>query len=363
MDAVFSHTNNGLQIAVFSQPLVLRCGATLPQYQLAFTTYGKLNADKSNAVLVLHALASGSHLASTEKDASKGWWESLVGPGKGIDTDKLFVICINNLGSCYGSTGPSAINPETGQPYRASFPDVSLEDVVTTQKHLLNALGIKQLHAIIGGSMGGMLALAWASAYPDMAKHLIAISMSHKSFPLQKAHRTSQREALKLDPTWQDGNYASNPVAGLKLARMISHLFYRGLEEVDARFQDEPVDADGDAVVNYYHYNSDKFAAQYDANSYLLFLDAMDKFNIEQHAAVPFKGLKSKVRIVSTDTDVLYPPRQQTAVYEMMQAAGVDVELIKHQSPYGHDAFLVDAAAMAEYLRVIYDEAFSLSNA
>lgn len=348
--------SEGKQKAHFSDHFSLKLGGTLSEFDLVFETYGKLNSSKDNTILIHHSLATHSHVASHSKNSSKGWWEALVGPGKAIDTDRFYVICVNNLGSCYGSTGPVSINPQSGKSYRADFPAVTIEDMVRSQRLLLDRLGIQNCYAIIGGSMGGMLTLCWAHLYPKDAKFLIAISMAHKPYPLQLAHRNTQREALMLDPAWQGGYYLQNPVQGLKLARMISHLFYRGLEEVDSRFNgNDLIDLDNTKsdVVNYYHYNADKFANQYDAYTYLLFLNAMDRFNLEEYGESLFKGITAKIRIIGTDSDVLYPARQQQAVYELMRQKNLNVEYILHHSSLGHDAFLVDAEAMGKYISSI----------
>lgn len=332
--------STGKHHITLKQPLHLQCGAVLEHPEVTYEIYGPETA-VTNVVLIQHSLATNSHVASHAGDSSQGWWEALVGPGKAIDTNQYLVICMNNLGSCYGSSGPLSINPQTNKAYQATFPEITFEDMVHCQRMALEKLGITKIHTVIGGSMGGMLALAWAQLYPELIEHLIAISMAHKAYPLQLAHRMTQREAIQFDS-----------VRGLKLARMIAHLFYRGLEEIDNRFDEEilEVSDDGPAVVNYYHYNAEKFAHQFNANSYLLFLGAMDKFNLEFYGNALFEKLTAQVTLIGTDTDVLYPLRQQQAVHELMKDKVSSVKLIEHHSPYGHDAFLVDAEAMGRYV-------------
>lgn len=347
--------NAGHYRAHFNQDYKLTSGATLSNFVLAFETLGKRKAD--NVILIHHSLATSCHVASHAGNPAKGWWEELIGPGKAIDTNKFYVICINNLGSCFGSTGPTSINPKTGGVYQANFPRISIEDMVDTQHMLLQALGINKLNAVIGGSMGGMLSLYWAHRYPSSVRNILAISMSHKSYPLHRAHRMCQRQAIYNDPNWADGFYKDKPLAGLKLARMISHLFYRGIDEVNQRFSENiinsPTNADDPNVISYYNYNADKFADQYDANTYILFLDAMDSFNLEQYGETLFNSVdnKTNIQIISTDTDLLYPPAQQTAAYSLLEKQGIKAKFIAHQSPFGHDAFLVDAQEMGEYIQ------------
>lgn len=337
----------GKHIATFKDAYTLRSGQTLDFIQLAYETHGHLNADKSNVILAMHSLSMDCHLKAHALNSKPGWWEHLVGPGLAIDTNKYFVICINHLGSCFGSTGPTSINPKTQQPYGPNFPQLSLEDIAISQKKLLDFLDIKTLHAVVGGSLGGMLVLAFAALFPHMAKKLVAISMCHKAYPIQIAHRMCQREAIFLDSDWRNGYYHHNPTAGLKVARMISHLFYRGFDEINQRFTQNTNLPKGD-VKSYYHYNAEKFSQLFDTNTYLLYLDMMDQFDLEAtFGSTLFDDLSADVMVIASSSDMFYPPFQQEAVVDLLNQKNKNVTYLFHESIYGHDAFLVEAKKLA----------------
>jgi len=327
-------------------------GGSINPLVLVYETYGRLNAAKDNAIVVHHALSADSHLASTEKNPDEGWWQEMVGPGKYLDTDKFFVICINNLGSCFGSSGPINRNPRTGKAYGVDFPGVTIVDMVRSQKLLLDALGIERLHAVVGSSMGAMLSITWLALYPQHAKHLISISSCARVYPANAANRLIQKQVIRTDHKWNGGHYASSAqLDGFKAARKIGLLTYRNWAEINDRFMNK---SGRESIDHYLDYNAEKFANRFDCNSYLTLLDAMDAFdlNINGKTMVDlFRSIEARVRIISVDSDVLFTPPQQRALYEALTEAGVDVDLIEHHSSYGHDAFLVETDAFGQYIQ------------
>lgn len=327
----------------------------LPEMTLVYETWGKLNQDKSNAILIHHALSVGSHASSTAQNPKAGWWQNMIGPGKAIDSSKYYVICINNLGSCFGSTGPLSINPETGNPYKYDLPQITIGDMVRSQKLLMEKLKIKTLYAVVGSSMGAMLSLTWAVEYPDSLSNLILISSSYKAYPANIANRNIQHQAIKMDPMWQQGNYKSNQdLSGFKLARKLGLYSYRHSGEWNQRFNSHKNTTANDAdIMAYFDYNADKFCNYFDANSYLILTQSMDLFNIIKTFASSkecFSKIMAKTLVVSVDTDTLFTPQQQQELFAVMQEAGVDCSYIHHQSKYGHDAFLVETEAFTNYI-------------
>ncbi|MEZ5524061.1 MAG: homoserine O-acetyltransferase [Pseudomonadales bacterium] len=332
---------------------IFETGESINPLLLVYETYGTLNTDKSNAVIVHHALSTSSHLASHEKKPEPGWWEEMVGPGRALDTDRYFIICVNNLGSCYGSSGPASLNPQTGKIYGPDFPPVTIIDMVRSQKRLVDELGISQLHAVLGSSMGAMLSIAWLVLYPDHARYLLSISSCAKGYPANHANRLIQKEIICQDPDWNNGRYSdASRLKGFKTARKHGLLTYRNWKELDARF----VDKQGvEAIDNYLDYNAQKFIDRFDCNSYLRLVDAMDTFDLteagKRNLAEVFRPIQAKVLVVSVDSDVLFTPPQQQDLYRALRDAGVDVTYIDHHSSYGHDAFLVETDAFGEYIR------------
>jgi homoserine O-acetyltransferase len=327
-------------------------GGSINPLVLVYETYGRLNRAKDNAIIVHHALSTDSHLAATEKNPERGWWQEMVGPGKYLDTDRFFIICINNLGSCFGSSGPVSLNPKTSQNYGADFPAVTIVDMVRSQKLLIDTLGIKKLHAVLGSSMGAMLSITWTALYPEHASYLISISSCAQVYPANTANRLVQKEIIRMDPNWNGGNYRySGELQGFITARKIGLLTYRHSDEVNDRFVNK---TGRESIESYLDYNAEKFVKRFDCNSYLALLSAMDTFdlNIDGNGIVDVcRSIKAKVLIVSVDSDVLFIPRQQQEMHEVLSEAGVDADFIEHHSNYGHDAFLVEIDAFGSYIQ------------
>ncbi len=331
-------------------------GGSINPLVLVYETYGRLNKAKDNAIVVHHALSTSSHLAATEKNQREGWWQEMVGPGKYLDTNRFFVICINNLGSCFGSSGPASPNPKTSKNYGVDFPAVTIVDMVRSQKLLIDTLGIKKLHAVLGSSMGAMLSIAWLALYPEHAKYLISISSCARVYPANTANRLMQKEVIMMDPHWNGGDYkTSADLPGFRMARKMGLLTYRHWDDVNDRFADK---TGRDSIESYLDYKADKFANRFDCNSYLTLLNAMDSFdlNINGKGLVDVcSAIRAKVLVVSVDSDVLFTPRQQQDLYKVLSEAGVDVDLIEHHSSYGHDAFLVELDDFGQYIRNFVD--------
>lgn len=328
--------------------LILESGEKLGPITLAYETYGKLNAQKSNAILVLHALSGDAHAAGHE-----GWWENLIGQGKGIDTDKYFVICSNIIGGCKGSTGPFSTNPKTGKSYGLSFPLVSISDMVEAQKHLINHLGIEKLLSVVGGSMGGMQVLQWMVSYPDNIRSAIPIATTLKHTPQQIAFNEVGRQAVMSDSDWRKGDYYgdSPPAKGLAVARMIGHITYMSDTSMTEKFgrktraDKEPFKFGADfEVEGYLRYRGDNFVKRFDANSYLYITKAIDNFNLLNGHALGsvFKGLKAKVLVLAFKSDWLYPSYQSQEIVKACKLAGVDASSCELNSTYGHDSFLLE---------------------
>ena len=341
----------------FAQPpdeLTLESGEKLGPITLAYETYGELNQQKSNAILILHALSGDAHAAGIHKgDAPLGWWNNLIGPGKGIDTDKYFVLCSNIIGGCKGSTGPSSVNPKTGKPYGADFPIMTIGDIVNAQRHLIDYLGIDKLLTVIGGSMGGMQVLQWMVAWPERIHSAIPIATTMKHTPQQIAFNEVGRQAIMADSNWRKGNYygASKPAKGLAVARMIGHITYMSDVSMAEKFgrryrtEKEPYKFGAEfEVEGYLRYRGDNFVKRFDANSYLYITKAIDYFNILNGKRLSdiFKGLKAKVLVIAFKSDWLYPAYQSQEIAKACKLAGVDATYCEVNSTYGHDAFLLE---------------------
>lgn len=339
--------------------LILESGKKLKNVQIAYETYGKLNKENSNAILVCHALSGDAHVAGWyEGDKKPGWWDVIIGPGKCLDTDKYFIICSNVIGGCKGSTGPASINPETNKPYGLDFPIITIKDMVNVQKKLVNSMGITQLFAVIGGSMGGMQVLQWCISYPQMVRSAIPIATTAYSSPQQIAFNEVGRRAIISDPRWNNGYYYESefPDEGLALARMIAHITYLSNESMYQKFgrrlQDKEeygFDFETDfEVENYLHYQGNSFTKRFDANSYLYISKAIDYFDLagEGSLAEAFYGLKIKFLVISVDSDWLYPPSQSKDIVMGLNANDIDVSYCEIKSSYGHDAFLIEAGQL-----------------
>ena len=343
--------------------LVLKSGEKLGPITLAYETYGELNKDKSNAILVLHALTGDAHAAGFHPgDKKPGWWDIMIGPGKPFDTNQYFVICSNVLGSCKGSTGPSSINPKTNKPYGLSFPVITIHDMVAAQKLLIDHLGIKKLLSVAGGSMGGSKALKWAVLYPEYVHSSIVIATNYRHSAQQIALHEVGRQAVMSDPDWQGGDYygKSIPARGLALARMIGHITYMSDQSMDEKFGrkligKEKVGYDFSQdfeVENYLKYQGDTFVQRFDANSYLYLTKALDYFDLSEDGNLNkvFQNIKANFLVISFTSDWLYPPYQSKNFVKALKVNDIDVTDIEITASYGHDAFLIPNEAQASVI-------------
>jgi homoserine O-acetyltransferase len=347
------------QYYTFGHPpdaLTLESGEKLGPITLAFETYGRLNADRSNAVLLLHALSGDAHVAGlSAEDGRRGWWDDMVGPGKAFDTNKYFVICSNILGGCKGSTGPSSLNPHTHRPYGLDFPTITIADMVNAQERLLDHLGIDRLLSLAGGSMGGMQVLEWLVAHPRRLRSAIPIATAATHSPQQIALNEVGRQAIMADPNWNEGDYYGGPppARGLAVARMIGHITYmsdKSMEEkFGRRFKDDrrPVKFTADfEVEGYLRYRGNRFVERFDANSYLYITKAMDYFDISREPSLSerLRAVKASVLVIAFRSDWLYPAYQSQDLVRACKLAGVDATYCEIDSTYGHDAFLLETA-------------------
>ncbi|MFK8015918.1 MAG: homoserine O-acetyltransferase [Gammaproteobacteria bacterium] len=340
-----------------SSPLRLRHGGVLDNATLAFETWGERNADDSNTVLICTGLSPSAHVASSAADPCSGWWEDMVGSGKPIDTDRWFVVCYNALGSCFGSTGPASADPSTGEPYRLDFPMLTLEDNASVGALLLDHLEIKQVAAVVGPSMGGMTALAFAMMHADRVRHLVSISSAARAMPFAIALRSLQRELVRSDGQWQEGHYDhdSVPVAGMRLARKLGMVTYRSADEWRHRFGRERISQSASSgemfgpefeVESYLQAHANKFTGAFDPNCYLYLSRAMDLFDAAEHggslaAGIGLLGIDSAL-VMGVHTDFLFPFWQQQELADLIGDAGIHVTLEALDSIQGHDSFLVD---------------------
>jgi len=334
--------------------LILENGDKLGPITVAYETYGKLNAQRSNAILILHALSGDAHAAGFHKgDEKPGWWDEMIGPGKGFDTDKYFVICSNVLGGCKGTTGPSSINPKTGRHYGFDFPVISISDMVKVQKHLIDHLKIDQLLSVAGGSMGGMQALEWIAAYPDKLKSAMVIASATRHSPQQIAFNEVGRQAIMADPHWRGGHYYGGhlPAKGLSVARMIGHITYMSETSMAEKFgrrhgqNGKPHKfSNGFEVEEYLHNRGDNFIKRFDPNTYLYITKAIDTFDVSRGKPLydVFKGIKTKVLVIAFKSDWLYPAAQSREIVRACKLAGIDTTYCEIDSTYGHDAFLLE---------------------
>lgn len=352
---------------VLPGPLRLDGGGLLSPVEIGYETYGTLNADGSNAILICHALTGDQHVASPHPRTGKpGWWTRLVGEGKPIDPARHFVICSNVIGSCMGSSGPATIDPSTAEPWAMRFPVITIRDMVRAQAMLLDHLGVGQLKAVVGGSMGGMQALSWAATFPERVRACVMVASTARHSAQNIAFHEVGRQAIMADPKWNGGAYYEAndpPAAGLAVARMAAHITYlseAGLtEKFGRRLQARPDRPDGaksfgfDAdfqVESYLRHQGLSFVDRFDANSYLYITRALDYFDLaEEHGGLlanAFRGTKTRFCLVSFDTDWLYPTSESRAVVQALNAAGAAASFVELSSPYGHDAFLLDAPEM-----------------
>jgi homoserine O-acetyltransferase len=334
--------------------MILENGEKLGPITLAYETYGNLNYQKSNAILILHALSGDAHVAGYhDGEKSPGWWDSMVGPGKAFDTNKYFIICSNVLGGCKGSTGPSSINPATGKPYGLDFPLISIGDMVNAQLHLVNHLGITKLLSVAGGSMGGMQVLEWMFSHPESIRSAIPISTAMRHSPQQIAFNEVGRQAIMADPKWNNGDYyhGNPPNRGLAVARMVGHITYmsdKSMEEkFGRRFKDDrkPFKFTADfEVEGYLHYRGKSFTGRFDANTYLYITKAMDYYDASRGKKPQdlLTGSDIKVLVIAFKSDWLYPTYQTKEIVKACKLAGLDITFCEIESSYGHDAFLLE---------------------
>lgn len=348
---------NARKFCQFPGRFEMRRGGHLDQPVIAYETWGQLNAACDNAILIFTGMSPSAHATSSPGDPSPGWWEEMVGPSRPIDTRRYFVICINSLGSCFGSTGPASIDPATGKRYGVSFPVLSLEDVATAGKFVVDQFGIERLHTVVGPSMGGMTTLAFAVQYPSMTRNLVLLSTAARALPFSIAMRSLQRELIRRDPAWEDGNYAADagPITGMRLARKLGMVTYRSAREWEQRFGRERAGDErqsGNAfaldfeVEAYLEAQALKFIGQFDANCYLYLSRASDLFDVAEHGGSVTAGLAKvraeRVLVVGVETDTLFPIAQQRELASGLDARGRDVHLVELPSLQGHDSFLVD---------------------
>ena len=362
----------------FEAPLPLQSGASIRGYDLTYETYGQLNAERSNAVLICHALNASHHVAGIYEGQarSEGWWDNMVGPGKPVDTDRFFVIGVNNLGSCFGSTGPMHVNPDTGRVYGADFPVVTVEDWVNAQARVLDALGIQQLAAVMGGSLGGMQALGWALQYPERVRHAIVIASAPNLSAENIAFNEVARRAIVTDPDFHGGHFYQHgvvPARGLRIARMIGHITYLSDDVMNEKFGRELREAVADngsgykfstqdiefQIESYLRYQGDKFSEYFDANTYLLITRALDYFDPARKfggsLSAAFANVKAKFLLVSFTTDWRFSPQRSREIAKALLDHHHTVSYAEIDAPHGHDAFLLDDARYMAAVRAYFD--------
>lgn len=357
------------------RPLIVESGRCLGPVTLAYETYGTLDSQAQNAVLILHALTGDSHAAGyyDKSDAKPGWWDIMIGPGKPIDTDRYFVICSNVIGGCMGSTGPTSIDPATGRPYGLTFPVITVGDMVRAQKRLVAHLGVQKLLCAIGGSMGGMQVLEWAVRYPDMVRAAVPLATTTKHSALAIAFNEVARQAIMADPKWNGGDYNAEdkPGHGLAVARMIGHITYLSDEAMrqkfDRRLQDRceisfGFDEADFQVESYLRYQGQKFVDRFDANSFLYVTKAADYFNLEAthgcgSAVAAFAKARCRFLVASFTSDWLYPTYQSRAMVQAMKKNGLDVSFVEIDARWGHDAFLLPNGNLSGLIARFLDRA------
>jgi homoserine O-acetyltransferase len=362
----------------FAHTLSLQSGASLRDYHLAYETYGTLNADKSNAVLICHALNASHHVAGVYEgqDKSEGWWDNMIGPGKPVDTNHFFVIGVNNLGSCFGSTGPMHIHPDTGNVYGADFPVVTVEDWVNAQALLLDALGIQELAAVMGGSLGGMQALSWTLQHPDRVRHAVVVASAPNLTAENIAFNEVARRAIVTDPDFHEGHFYAHgviPKRGLRIARMVGHITYLSDDVMNEKFGRQLRDAVvGSAtgyrystqdvefqIESYLRYQGDKFSEYFDANTYLLITRALDYFDparrFDGDLSKAFADIRAKFLLVSFTTDWRFSPTRSREMVRALLDNQRDVSYAEIDAPHGHDAFLLDDLRYMQVVRSYFE--------
>jgi homoserine O-acetyltransferase/O-succinyltransferase len=347
-------------------PFRLYRGGVLHGAQVAYESWGQLNAARDNAILLFTGLSPSAHAAANDHDASPGWWQRMIGPGLALDTSRYFVVCVNSLGSCFGSTGPASIDPATGERYRTSFPEIAVEDIAHAGWAAMKAHGIERLDAVMGASLGGMSVLAFATQFPQATRRLISISGSPAASPFAIALRSVQREAILRDPEWQGGLYAPEhpPRSGMRLARKLGTITYRSAAELGQRFGREPLAgiagnvgpfAPRFAVEGYLEAQAERFTRVFDPNCYLYLSSAMDRFDLAEHGgsfAAALRGVMiESVLVIGVESDMLFPTHEQAAIAEAFQSNAVPTRFVRLTSLEGHDAFLIDIPRFGDAIR------------
>lgn len=347
------------QTLELTRPFKLQYGQSLDRLAITYETYGELNNTKDNAILICHALTGSAHAAGIYNgEGVPGWWDPLIGPGKPVDTERHFVVCSNILGGCYGTTGPSSLNPATGQPYRLSFPRYTMRDVVEVQKVLMEALGIASFKCVLGGSMGGMQVLEWAAMYPERVRSIIPIAIGARHSAWAIGLNEVARRSIMSDPVWQNGNYAleHQPETGLGLARAIAMLSYRSFESLETKFGRERVNNARELtevsfkIESYLAYQGVKLVKRFDANTYLYITRAMDDHDISEgrgKTSEVLRNMKMPALVMGINSDVLYPEAEQKELMEYLPNA----QYVRIHSPHGHDAFLIEFPQVAVRVR------------
>ena len=358
-------------VAEIKSPLKLASGKVIEEYNLKYETYGMLNKEKNNAVLICHALSGNHHAAGCYKNENKpGWWDNMIGPGKPIDTNKLYVVCLNNLGGCHGSTGPTSQIPNTQKIYGSSFPIVTVNDWVNSQKELMDFLKIPSWRFIVGGSLGGMQAFQWTIQYPSLVKNCIVIAAAPKLTAQNIAFNEVARQAIMKDPNWHDGNYIEKgvvPAQGLSLARMLGHITYLSDESMGEKFGRELKQAKLNfnydvefQIESYLRYQGEKFVTGFDANTYLLMTKSLDYFDPIKDFGTTlkeiFKSVKSKYLVVSFTSDWRFPPKRSREIVKLLLDNEKDVSYSEINSEGGHDAFLMDNEDYFGVMKSFIDE-------
>lgn len=365
------------QVLNFATPLKLQSGASIADYNLVVETYGQLNAQKSNAILICHALNASHHVAgvSASDPNDLGWWDNMVGPGKPVDTNRFFVIGVNNLGSCFGSTGPMSVNPSTGKPYGATFPVVTVEDWVNAQARVADHFQIQKFAAVMGGSLGGMQAMAWSMMYPNRIGHCIVVASTPKLSAQNIAFNEVARSAILSDPDFHGGDYYAHdvkPRRGLRVARMIGHITYLSDDDMAEKFGRELRRADGDSdeynfnfdvefeVESYLRYQGEKFADYFDANTYLLITRALDYFDpaksFANNLSAAMKNIAAKFLVVSFSTDWRFAPERSREIVKALLDNKLDVTYGEIDAPHGHDAFLLEDPRYHNLVRAYFEQ-------
>ncbi|KAF1691788.1 homoserine O-acetyltransferase [Pseudoxanthomonas jiangsuensis] len=354
----------GSRFHALTSPFPMKRGGVLHGARVAYETWGTLNATRDNAVLIVTGLSPDAHAASSAADPAPGWWEPMLGPGRPIDSGRWFVVCVNSLGSCKGSTGAASIDPASGRPYRLAFPELSIEDIADAAAEVVRGLGIERLACVIGNSMGGMTALSLLLRHPGISRSHINISGSARALPFSIAVRSLQREAIRLDPNWNNGEYddATYPESGMRIARKLGVITYRSALEWDGRFgrvrldESSPFNGQGGEedpfglefqVESYLEGHARRFVRRYDPNCYLYLSRSMDWFDLADHSGGDVLAGLARIRVeralaIGANTDILFPVQQQEEIAEGLALGGARAEFVGMDSPQGHDAFLVD---------------------